>query len=283
MRQLPAICVLLPALFGGAGLAAGGGEIRFSNEIQPLFAEKCLECHGPDKQKGGLRLDSRESLLKEQESGHSAVVPGNLDRSGIIRWITSDDPDGYEKDAPRPDAWHYRTWVLNAVSDDMPMDQCTIEQLAGDLLPGATPGQRLATAFHRQTLTNTEGGTDQEEFRNAAVFDRTETTGTIWLWLTMNCARCHTHKYDAIPHSDYYRLFAFTMLMAGGGIKGGRIYGQTDEFGWHPIENPVHINDLHATMLHCFGLEHEKLTYRFQGRVFRITDVGGKVIPDWLA
>lgn len=109
------------------------------------------------------------------------------------------DSDGYEKDAPRPDAWHYRTWVLNAVNDDMPMDQFTIEQLAGDLLPGATPGQRLATAFHRQTLTNTEGGTDQEEFRNAAVFDRTETTGTIWLGLTMNCARCHTHKYDAIP------------------------------------------------------------------------------------
>ncbi len=77
--------------------------------------------------------------------------------------------------------------------------------------------------------------------------------------------------------------FAFTMLMAGGGIKGGQIYGQTDEFGWHPVENPVHVNDLHATMLHCFGLEHEKLTYRFQGRDFRLTDVGGKVIADWLA
>jgi hypothetical protein len=119
------------------------------------------------------------------------------------------DSDGYEKDNARPDAWYYRDWVLKAVNEDMPIDQFTIEQLAGDLIPDATPRQRLATAFHRQTLTNTEGGADQEEFRNAAVFDRTETIGTIWLGLTLNCARCHTHKYDAIPQSDYYRLFAF--------------------------------------------------------------------------
>jgi hypothetical protein len=77
--------------------------------------------------------------------------------------------------------------------------------------------------------------------------------------------------------------FAFTMLMAGGGIKGGQVYGESDEFGWGVEDKPVHINDLHATMLHCFGLEHEQLTYRFQGRDFRLTDVGGKVIKDWLA
>jgi len=119
------------------------------------------------------------------------------------------DSDGYEKDNPRPNAWYYRSWVLKAVNADMPMDQFAIEQIAGDLLPEATPRQRLATAFNRQTLTNTEGGADQEEFRNAALFDRTETIGTIWLGLTLSCARCHDHKYDAIPQSDYYRLFAF--------------------------------------------------------------------------
>ena len=119
------------------------------------------------------------------------------------------DSDGYEKDNPRPNAWYYRSWVLKAVNADMPMDQFAIEQIAGDLLPEATPRQRLATAFNRQTLTNTEGGADQEEFRNAALFDRTETIGTIWLGLTLSCARCHNHKYDAIPQSDYYRLFAF--------------------------------------------------------------------------
>ncbi len=93
------------------------------------------------------------------------------------------DSDGYEKDNPRPDAYRWRDWVIDAINADMPFDQFTIEQLAGDLLPDATPMQKLATAFHRQTLTNTEGGTDQEQFRVEACFDRTETTGTVWLGL----------------------------------------------------------------------------------------------------
>ena len=119
------------------------------------------------------------------------------------------DSDGYEKDRPRFHAWKYRDWVIQAVNDDMPFDQFTIEQLAGDLLPEPTESQLLATAFHRQTLTNTEGGTDQEEFRVAAVMDRVETLGTVWLGLTLGCARCHSHKYDPIPQREYYQLFAF--------------------------------------------------------------------------
>ena len=119
------------------------------------------------------------------------------------------DSDGYEKDNPRPDAWRYRDWVIDAVNADMPLDRFTIEQLAGDLLPGATADERLATAFHRQTLTNTEGGTDQEQFRVEAIFDRVATTGSVWLGLTVGCAQCHTHKYDPITHQEYYQLFAF--------------------------------------------------------------------------
>jgi len=119
------------------------------------------------------------------------------------------DSDGYEKDNPRPDAWRYRDWVIDAINADLPLDQFTIEQLAGDLLPDATPTQKLATAFHRQTLTNTEGGTDQEQFRVEANFDRVATTGSVWLGLTVGCAQCHTHKYDAITHDEYYQLFAF--------------------------------------------------------------------------
>ena len=119
------------------------------------------------------------------------------------------DSDGYEKDNPRPDAYRWRDWVIDAINADMPFDQFTIEQLAGDLLPNATSMQRLATAFHRQTLTNTEGGADQEQFRVEACFDRTETTGAVWLGLTVGCARCHSHKYDAISQREYYQLFAF--------------------------------------------------------------------------
>ena len=119
------------------------------------------------------------------------------------------DSDGYEKDRPRPNAWHYRDWVIDAINKDKPFDQFTIEQIAGDLLPNPTPGQKLATAFHRQTLTNTEGGTDREQWRVAAVMDRVETTGSVWLGLTMTCARCHDHKYDALSQDEYYQFFAF--------------------------------------------------------------------------
>ena len=119
------------------------------------------------------------------------------------------DSDGYEKDRARPNAWRWRDWVIDAINKDVPFDQFTIEQLAGDLLPDATADQKLATAFHRQTLTNTEGGTDQEQWRVEACFDRTETTGTVWLGLTIGCARCHSHKYDAITQREYYQLFAF--------------------------------------------------------------------------
>jgi hypothetical protein len=119
------------------------------------------------------------------------------------------DSDGYEKDRPRPRAWRYRDWVIDAVNRDKPFDEFTIEQLAGDLLPEASAEQILATAFHRQTLTNTEGGADQEEFRVAAIIDRVNTTSTVWLGLTAACAQCHTHKYDAITQREYYELFAF--------------------------------------------------------------------------
>ncbi|MEX0715029.1 MAG: PSD1 and planctomycete cytochrome C domain-containing protein [Planctomycetaceae bacterium] len=119
------------------------------------------------------------------------------------------DSDGYEKDNPRPTAWRYRDWVIEAINDDMPFDRFTVEQLAGDLLPDARAQEKLATAFHRQTLTNTEGGVDQEEFRHEALFDRVSTTSTVWLGLTVACAQCHTHKYDAITQTEYYQFFAF--------------------------------------------------------------------------
>jgi mono/diheme cytochrome c family protein len=337
MRTPPALVIafLAPAF---AAFAAA------EPDVQRIFAEHCLECHGPDDKKGGLALTARENLFKELESGAVAVVPGDPAKSELVARILSKDPDeqmppkkkkplaaaeiealkawvaggaewkvhwayapvarprvpagvhpvdhfirtklaakkiqpapeadrytlirrvyydllglpptpseadafvndtapgtyerlvdralasphfgerwgrhwldraryadsdGYEKDRPRPDAWRYRDWVIDAVNRDLPFDQFTIEQLAGDLLPNATPEQKLATAFHRQTLTNTEGGVDQEQFRVEATFDRTETTGSVWLAHTVGCARCHTHKYDAITQREYYQLFAF--------------------------------------------------------------------------
>ena len=115
------------------------------------------------------------------------------------------DSNGYEKDRPR-DIWPYRDWVIRALNDDMPYDQFTIEQLAGDMLPNATQEQKTATGFHRNTQLNEEGGIDPLEFRFHAAVDRVATTGTVWMGLTTGCAQCHTHKYDPITHDEYYGL-----------------------------------------------------------------------------
>jgi hypothetical protein len=119
------------------------------------------------------------------------------------------DSDGLEKDLVRPWAWRWRQWVIDAFHRDMPFDQFTIEQLAGDLLPGASVDQRIATGFHRNTLTNREGGTDPEESRFEQLVNRVNTTATAWLGLTAGCAQCHDHKYDPLKQKEYYQLLAF--------------------------------------------------------------------------
>lgn len=118
------------------------------------------------------------------------------------------DTKGYEKDLART-MWRYRDWVIDAFNADMPYDQFTREQLAGDLLPEATMEQQLATAFHRNTMINDEGGTDNEEFRVAAVKDRVDTTMQIWMGLTFGCAKCHSHKYDPVTQREYYQFYAY--------------------------------------------------------------------------
>jgi hypothetical protein len=118
------------------------------------------------------------------------------------------DTYGFEKD-PHRDIWPWRDWVIRAFNADMPFDQFTIKQLAGDLLEQPTADDLLATAFHRNTQNNTEGGTDDEEYRTAAVLDRVNTTWTAWQATTFGCVQCHAHPYDPFPHPDYYRFAAF--------------------------------------------------------------------------
>ncbi len=118
------------------------------------------------------------------------------------------DSKGYEKDQGRS-IWEYRDWVIKALNNDMPYDQFTIEQLAGDLLPDPSLDQLIATAFHRNTMNNDEGGTDDEEFRVATVIDRVNTTFEVWQSTTIGCVQCHGHPYDPFKHEDYYSLMAF--------------------------------------------------------------------------
>jgi len=119
------------------------------------------------------------------------------------------DSDGYRGDGFRPHAWRYRHWVIDAFNRDMPFDQFTIEQIAGDLLPNATAEQKVATGVHRNTPSNREGGTDVHKFRFEQVINRINTVGTAWLALTVGCAQCHDHKYDPLTQKEYYQLFAF--------------------------------------------------------------------------
>lgn len=118
------------------------------------------------------------------------------------------DTNGYEKDRNRS-IWPWRDWVIAALNADMPFDQFTIEQLAGDMLPNATQAQIVATGFHRNTMLNEEGGIDPLEYRFLSMTDRVATTGTTWLGLTIGCAQCHSHKYDPILHREYYQTMAF--------------------------------------------------------------------------
>ena len=108
----------------------------------------------------------------------------------------------------RPNLWPFRDWVINALNNNMPYDQFITEQIAGDMLPNPTQSQLIATAFNRNTMTNTEGGTDREEFRTAAIKDRASTTAQAIMGLTLGCAQCHSHKFDPITNKEYYRFVA---------------------------------------------------------------------------
>ena len=118
------------------------------------------------------------------------------------------DSHGFQRDNLR-DVWAYRDWVIKALNADMPFDQFTVEQIAGDLLPNATESQKIATGFHRCTPTNVEAGSLPEETRIEQVIDRVNTTGAVWLGSTLECCQCHDHKYDPFPQKDYYRLLAY--------------------------------------------------------------------------
>ncbi len=118
------------------------------------------------------------------------------------------DTNGYEKDRRR-DAWKYRDWVIDALNADLPFDRFTIEQIAGDMLPDATEAQRIASGFHRNAMTNEEGGVDPDESLYEVLVDRANTTATVWLGTTLACAQCHNHKYDPFSQKDYFRLLAF--------------------------------------------------------------------------
>ena len=137
-----------------------------------------------------------------------------------FRWMEAarfSDTNGYSNDGVR-EMWRWRDWVIDAFNRNMPYDEFSVDQIAGDLLPHPTLDQMIATGFNRNHRTSAEGGIVPEEFRVDYAADRTETTATVWMGLTVGCARCHDHKYDPIPQRDYYRMFAYFNSVPGNGF-----------------------------------------------------------------
>lgn len=160
--------------------------------------------------------EDHSEFLKDRSAGHTATIQKLLESPHYgermaMWWLDAAryaDTDGFQQDATRRN-WPWRDWVIQSFNDNRPFDELTVEQIAGDLLPGATVEQQLATCFHRNHMTNGEGGRDPEESRIDYVIDRVNTTGTVWLGMTLGCCQCHSHKFDPVSQEDYYRLFAF--------------------------------------------------------------------------
>ncbi len=165
----------------------------------PAEVDAFLKEHSKDPASSIEHLATR--LLASQQFGVRWARPW-LD---LARYA---DSHGFQRDDLR-EVWAWRDWVVNALNANMPFDQFTLEQIAGDLLPNATPEQIIATGFHRCTPTNVEAGTEPEESRINQVIDRVNTTGAVWLGTTLECAQCHNHKYDPISQRDYYSLLAY--------------------------------------------------------------------------
>lgn len=155
-----------------------------------------------------------DRLLGSQHFGERLALPWlDLARYG--------DTSGYHNDSLR-DMWLWREWVIGAFNRNLPFNQFTIEQLAGDLLPGATIDQKVASGFHRNVMTSDEGGLIDAEYRNLYVVDRIATTGVTWLGMTIACAQCHDHKYDPMTQRDYYAFYAFFNNVPENGKDGVR-------------------------------------------------------------
>ena len=173
----------------------------------PPSSNSFLADHSPDAYE--KRVDQ---LLASPHYGERMAMPW-LD---LARYA---DTHGYHIDSLR-EMWRWRDWVINAFNQNMPYDQFTIKQLAGDLLPNATLDDKIATGFNRNHMIDFEGGAIPQEYHVEYVVDRVSTTATAWLGITIGCARCHDHKFDPIKQKDFYRFFAFFNTVPERGLDG---------------------------------------------------------------
>ena len=198
--------------FVAARLAREGLKPSPEADKTTLLRRVTLDLTGlpPTPEEAAAYLHDASSAAYEKVVDRLLASPRYGERMAF-RWMEVAryaDTNGYQTDAAR-EMWRWRDWVIDAFNRNMPFDQFTIEQIAGDLLPHPTLEQRIATGFQRNHRSNAESGIVSEEYRVEYVADRTETTAAVWLGITLGCARCHDHKYDPILQKDFYRLFAY--------------------------------------------------------------------------
>lgn len=221
----------VPAIGQKAGLVYDGGTVFVKNDIDHFIGAR-MENEGlspnnsADRNVIIRRLAFDLTGLPPSQKLYTQFMTEGLPYENLVDTLLSQnsfgekwaswwldmaryaDTKGYEKDNGRS-MWRYRDWVIDAFNRDMPYDQFTTEQLAGDLLPNPSVDQLIATAFHRNTMNNDEGGTDDEEFRVATVMDRVNTTFSVWQSTTMECVQCHGHPYDPFKHEEYYKVMGY--------------------------------------------------------------------------
>ncbi len=223
--------VEIPSFTQEASFVSAGNYDFINNGIDNFIYAR-LQSEGlhpnpsADKNTIARRLALDVTGLPPSEKLFQSFTSGELDYESLVdsllskstygeKWATwwldlarYADSKGYEKDMGRS-IWQYRDWVIRTFNNDLPYDKFTMEQLAGDLLPQPSVDQLIATAFHRNTMNNDEGGTDDEEYRIATVIDRLNTTFEVWQSTTIGCVQCHSHPYDPFKHEEYYNLMAF--------------------------------------------------------------------------
>src|SRR5262245_58284768 len=187
-------------------------------EIDEFLADCGLSTTSSDRQS---KIANRKSKIDDayRRLVERLLASPRFGERMVLDWLDAAryaDSNGYQTDGTRA-MWPWRDWVIDAFNKNMPFDQFTIEQIAGDLLPNPTVPQKIATGFHRNHMLNGEGGRIAEESRVDYVVDRVDTTGTIWLGLTVGCGRCHEHKYDPLSQKEYYPLYAFYNNIAESG------------------------------------------------------------------
>ncbi len=229
-----------------------------------LLRRVTLDLTGLPPTSGELRayLEDQSPLAYEKAVDRLLSSPRFGERMAF-RWLDAAryaDTNGYQNDQSR-DMWRWRDWVISAFNSNMPFDQFTIEQLAGDLLPNPTLAQLIATGFNRNHRGNAENGTDPDEYQVEYAVDRLETTATVWLGLTMGCARCHDHKYDPISQREFYRFYAYFNNVSDRGRY--YKYGNTP-----PIVHAPTVEQ--QTILHDLDQRIEQLASRLEARVDEI-------------